>query len=242
MADRDREDSTLAATRKTITSDDVRRLVDHRAMPQFQGADGQLRPAYEALRPEWRAVYDRLRSDPDGKVSAALNKLRKHDPALVLAELMLALQTAARLPLLKRARDQAAKHRERARRLHEIAADIEGESPPGAIDLRARGLRAIADQFALDADTTEESLMNGPWSRKNDDDARAFAGAAARDLARRLFGETHADHAAISMLLSAAIGADIPLAAVANALRSTVRTTTRSKAKTPRERVFSKIR
>ena len=236
MADRADDDSPQAPLRTTLTSSDVRHLIDDRVMMQVQGADGQLRPAYDLLRPEWRAVYERLRADPDGKVSAALNRLRKRDPALVLAETIGALQTAARLPLLKQARARAEKHRDRASHLREIAGAFAQETPPSTTDIRARDLRRIADQIALDADTTAQSLRNGPWSRKNDDPQTAFVGAAARDLARRLFGETHADHPAISMLLSAAIGADIPLAAVANALRSTVRTNTRSKAQAPRER------
>ena len=236
MADRADDDSPQAPLRTTLTSSDVRHLIDDRVMMQMQGADGQLRPAYDLLRPEWRAVYERLRADPDGNVSAAINRLRKRDPALVLAETIGALQTAARLPLLKQARARAEKHRDRASHLREIAGALDQENPPGTTDVRALDLCRIADQIALDADTTEQSLKNGPWSRKNDDPQTAFVGAAARDLARRLFSNGRADHAAIAALLSAATGGAVPAAQVANALRSTIRTNTRSKDQTSRER------
>ncbi len=222
--------------RRPLTSSDVRRLVDDRVMPQAQGPDGHLLPAPELLRPEWRPVYERLCADLDGKVSAALNRLRKHDPALVLAELILALQTAAAFPRLAAGRQAVLKNRDRAERLRALAREIDADDPPGGINLEALKHRAAAARYAADADAIEQNLKTGPWSRKADDLATAFIGAAARDLARRLFGNGRVDHAAIAALLDAAIEADVGAAAVANALRSTVRTNTRSKAQTARER------
>ena len=263
MADRDPEDNTAPKAeeappkRQSLTKDAVRVLVD--GLVPHVGRE-EMRPCYDLLSPEWRPIYERLRDDRDGAVSAALNQLKDHNPTFVLANLLLALPVGKNVNRLPEYRDQEVIHRKRATCLREIASKMEAEMPRGTVghdakqpspfavkmktviptgthNLEAHQLRLIAKRETERADACQRAVTSCGISRKHGNQRTAIIGAIVRDLARRIFGEGRVRHAAIAFLLSAAGGEAVSEREVSNALRSTVRTNTRSSRKSTRERV-----
>jgi hypothetical protein len=237
MAETARRNSASPPPRKAITAENVREIVDG-LVPNFPDAadPSVLRPRYDLLAPEFQIFCKRLRDDPDGRVSAALNQLRSHVAEDVLVALRAAVIDAQIVNSLGAIRAKEKELRRHADGLCEAAAKIEAGCPRDSAPPLAREMRLFAANELRYADALAAAPARVGASRKHAGKG-AIIDAAVRNLARRIFGEGRVRHAAIAFLLSAAGGEAVSERVVRDALRSTVRTNTRSPRKSIRERV-----
>lgn len=237
MAETTGRNSASPPARKTLTAENVREIVDG-LVPNFPDAadPSVLRPRYDLLAPEFRIFCERLRDDPDGRVSAALNRLRSHVAEDVLVALRAAVIDAQIVHSLGAIRAKEKELRRHADELCKAATTIEAGCPRDSAPPLAREMRLFAANELRDADALAAAPARVGASRKHAAKG-AIIDAAVRNLARRLFGVGRVRHAAIAYLLSAALGRLVSERAVGNALRSTVRTHARSSRKSTRERV-----
>ncbi|WP_287787805.1 hypothetical protein [Acidiphilium sp.] len=207
--------------RAPISAVEVARLIDGLA-PHLSG---EMRPRPDFLPPGPRKIHARLRVDPGGQVSAALNRLPHHHPAIVLAETVRAAMAALdQLRIEEKAQEAIAREDDWARRLREIASEIEATFPPGGIILEARDLRRVADTHADRAARLAKALTESGFSRKKAAPRAAIIGAAARLLADALWGNGKRDLEVLRLLLGAAVDGEVLPGEVRAALRSRVRT------------------
>lgn len=203
--------------RKPLGDAEIAALVD-RLAPHLSG---EMRPRSDLLPPDTRQIHERLRANPDGKVSAALNRLPNHHPAIVLADTVRMVLGALDQTRIEAATHEAVeKHRSIARHAQELAREIEDSFLPGGIIPMVRDLRRFAGIEDAYAEHFAEGLRRSRFSRKKANPRAAIIGASARGLAGALFEKNPVDREALRWLLGAALGWEISQTDLKAALRS----------------------
>lgn len=159
-------------------------------------------------------VLCRLQADPEGKVSAALNRLKPKYPQLLIFYLVQAVELAvSRNGVLESTNRKVAEYEQLARRARELAKDSCGQAP---IELCVH-LPKLADWFDERAKNQSEAPRRLHIMRK-----RHCEGAdqmlAMRHFAQRLRMQRR-NHDAIRWLVEAALGTIIPETRASEALR-----------------------
>lgn len=207
--------------RKPLGDAEIAALVDGLA-PHLSG---EMRPRPDLLSPATRQIHERLRANPGGKVSAALNRLSGRHPAVVLTETARAVLAALDQTRIEvSTRSTVEKHRGIARLARGLAHEIDEVFLPGSIALAARDLRLIAQIEADYATMLAQGMRKARFSRKKANPRAAIVGAAARRLADQLWGKFRVDREALRWLLGAALGCEISDAETKAAIRSERRT------------------
>jgi hypothetical protein len=208
------EDRDPKGKRKQLNTADVEKMVDS-LMPHLSG---EMRPRYGMLGDGERpSIFYRLRSDPDGHVSAALNTMECPYPGWVLHQTIHCVDAAFnQLHIEKHAADKAEQHTRLADRLSVLADDMEGSASIGDV--------AALRKMALDQDSRGQRAAAEPGkchlSRKKVDQRAAIVGAALRMLAERIFGDKRIKHQPLCLLVGVAIGTEISENEGKQALRS----------------------
>ncbi len=154
-------------------------------------------------------IIQRLRSDPDGKVSAAFNRLKSHDKELLVFLTVQAVNLAAtRFKVMRDTKDRAAWCTQAGKRAKKLADDINGLSP---IEFQ-KPLRDLAVFMAEQAESYRTMPTKLNISRKANV-ANAAAILALRHLRKWMYKYApsgyQTDHAALSFLVSAGLGIEI---------------------------------
>jgi hypothetical protein len=197
-------DTTPAESVKTYTVAQVKAEVDKAVKDEVNKAVEEICGGFPS------EIIDRLRSNPDGKVSAAFNRLKSHDKGmLVFWTAQAANLSATRADVVNHAKEQAKWYAERGAEAKRLADMTAGFSP---IEFQ-KPLRDLADFMSQQADFYDTLPHKLNISRKvNIPNASAIL--AFRHLRDRIYEYTpdgyRIDHLALSYLVAAGLGIEFP--------------------------------